>query len=143
MKDWFKHYVLCESNKEIELNRILDKVSINDKLNANETNYLNTYHSTDENDIKDYTHLSRNMTCDKIAHYLDKTKKIYCDIYDKDGKINELILKIEKPCFKLTLKHGFYTLHEKYLYNIKYNLKKDEYSLTCQDEYFEEIKIEK
>ena len=30
-------------------------------------------------------------------------------------------------------------LHDKFLYNIIYNIKKDQYSLEIQDEYFEKI----
>ena len=32
-----------------------------------------------------------------------------------------------------------HTLEDRFLYNIIYNIKKDEYSLESQDEYFEKI----
>ena len=141
IRKWYKYYVLKQSVKEIELNRILDKISDKDRLTDRELNFLNLYNETQETDQKDYSYLSRNLVCNKIKDYLDKKKKIYCDLCDKDGKISELILQIEKSEFKLTLKHGVFVLEDKYLYNITYNIKKDEYSLSSQDEYFEEITV--
>ena len=139
IKKWYKYYVLNQSIKEIELNRILDKISDSKELTERENNFLNLYNDTHEIDHKDFSHLSRNSVCDKINDYLLRKKKVYCDLCDKDGKISELILKIDE--FKLILRHGNYMLEDKYLYNITYDIKKDEYSLSSQDEYFEEITV--
>ena len=141
IKKWYKYYVLKETVKEIELNRILDKISDGKLLNEKEDSFLNLYNQTQDSDLKDYSFLSRHLVCNKIHDYLDKKKKIYCDLYDKNGKIAELILKIDMSESKLTLKHSTYILEDKYLYNITYNIKKDEYSLSSQDEYFEEIPV--
>ena len=75
--------------------------------------------------------------------YINKKKKIWCDLYDKDGKIGDIITDVYKPQFKLILRHGTYIMTDNFLYNITYNIKKDEYSLTKQDEYYEEIEVGK
>ena len=93
--------------------------------------------------MDDYSHLSRNLACDKIIYYLEKKKKVWCDICDKDGKISDIIINVEKPTYKLILKHGVFVIQDSFLYNISYNIKKDDYSLTEQDEYFEEIEVNK
>ena len=42
------------------------------------------------------------------------------------------------------MKHGEnHRLHDKFLYNLIYNIKRDEYSLEEQDEYFEKLEKEK
>lgn len=142
IKKWYKYYVLKESIKEIELNCILDKISNGLDLTTRESEFLNLYNQINDNDCKDYSYLSVQLTCNKIEEYLEKKKKIYCDLCDRDGKISQLISTIDISKYKLTLKHDVYYLDDKHLYNISYNIKKDEYSLTCQDEYYEKIYIE-
>jgi hypothetical protein len=143
IKKWYKHYILKESIKEIELNRILEKISNGENLTIREDNFLNLYNQTQDADFKDYSHLSRNLACDKIIDFLDKKKKVWCDLCDRDGKINDIILSVDKTDFRLNLRHSDIIMPDKYLYNLSYNIKKDEYSLTEQDEYFEEIEVEK
>lgn len=139
IKKWYKHFVLKESIKDIELNRILDKISKGESLTIREDDFLNLYNQTQDSDLCDYAYLSRTLACDKIMDYLHKKKKVWCDLHDKDGKIGDLITDIYKPEYKLILRHGIHILSDKLLYNLTYNMKKDEYSLTKQDEYFEEI----
>ena len=143
IKKWYKHYILKESLKEIELNRILDKISSGNILTERESDFLNLYNQTQDDDFSDYSYLSRSLACDKLIYYIDKKKKVWCDACDKNGKINDLIVNVEKTTFRLLLKHGEYIMRDNFLYNIKYNLNKDDYSLTEQDEYFEEIEIKK
>jgi len=143
IKKWYKHYILKESLKEIELNRILDKISKGESLTIREDDFLNLYNQTQEGDLNDYAYLSKHLACDKIDDYLNKKKKVWCDLSDKNGKIGDLILKVSKPEYKLVLRHGDYTMGDNMLYNITYNIKKDEYSLTSQDEYYEEIEVNK
>ena len=143
IKKWYKHYILKESLKEIELNRILDKISNGIELSVREDDFLNLYNQTQDDDISDYTYLSRNLACDKIIYYIDKEKKVWCDVCDEYGKVNDVIVKVEKPSFKLILKHGEYIMQDNFLYNITYNIKRNDYSLTEQDEYFEEIEVKK
>jgi hypothetical protein len=141
IKKWYKYYVLKESIKDIELNSILDKISSGKELTIRENNFLNLYNQILDNDCKDYSYLSRELACNKIEEYLDKKKKIYCDICDKNGKISEKIVSLDRKEFKLNLRHSIYIMEDRFLYNISYNIKKDEYSLTCQDEYYEEISV--
>ncbi len=145
-KKFIKHYLLGESVKEMELNRILDKVSKKKNLEDKEKNFLDLYNSTSEEDMNDYMYLSKNTTFNKIKNLLEKGKSVICDLYDKDGKISTKISGIEndfenETCV-MTLKNGeTHELHDKFLYNIIYNSKKDEYSLEAQDEYYEKIPI--
>ena len=137
VKKWFKYYILKESLKEIELNRILDKIYRNNILTTREMNFLNLYNQTNDSDLKDYLYLSRDLACDKINIFLKQKKKIWCNLTDKNGKIGDLIINIDNH--KLILKHSEYIMEDRFLYNIEYDIRKNEYSLKEQDEYFEKI----
>ena len=139
IKKWYKYYILRESIKEIELNRLLDKISNGETLNEKENGFLDLYNQTQDVDYQDYSFLSRSMAIGKIQEFLDKKKKVYCDLCDRDGKINQLIMSIDKVNFNLILRHGTHIMEDKYLYNLTYYMEKDLYSLTSQDEYYEEI----
>jgi len=145
-KNWLKIFDLRESLKDSELNRILDKISSGFNLTSNEKTFLNKYDYIKEDDLKDFTHLSRESTFHRVSNLLSQDKKVVCDLYDKDGKIGLYIISInnnfQKGSCTINLKGGEVThLSDSYLYNLIYNLKKDEYSLQTQDEYFEEIPV--
>jgi hypothetical protein len=145
-KKFIKHYLMGESVKEIELNRILDKVSKKQSIEDKEKKFLDLYNSTSEEDMKDYMYLSKNTTFNKIKSLLERGKVVVCDLHDKNGKIGINIKGIEndfenESCL-MTLKNGeTCKLEDKFLYNIIYNSKKDEYSLQEQAEYYEKIPV--
>lgn len=142
-KNWIKHYVLRESVKEIELNRILDKINQGATLTTREQQYLDLYHST-TNDDQDFVYLSKNTTHKKIEDLLKKGKVVYCDLYDRDGRIGRKIDNVENDfhddssILYLDNKEK-HKLYDRFLYNLIYNVNKDQYSLQAQDEYFEPI----
>ena len=146
-KKFIKHYLLGESVKEMELNRILDKVSKKQDLEGREQKFLDLYNSTSEDDMKDYMYLSKNTTFNKVKSLVDAGKTVICDLYDRNSKIGIKLKDIEndfenETCI-MTLKNDEkHSLHDKFLYNIIYNNKKDEYSLQAQDEYFEKIPVD-
>ena len=83
-----------------------------------------------------------------IKEFIAKGIRVICNLTDRDGKIGEEILSIESELDSefsiLKLKNGKFTkLHDKFLYNINFINKKNYYSLTIQDEYFEKIIIDK
>lgn len=145
-KQWLRLFDLRESLKDSELNRILDKISDGLNLTSSEKTFLNKYDTIKEDDLKDFTHLSRETTYQKIRKLLDLNKKVVCDLYDRNGKIGLYITSItnnynEGTC-TLNLKGGEITkMTDNYLYNLIYNIQKDEYSLETQDEYFEKIPV--
>ncbi len=144
IKKLIKYYLLGESIKEIELNRILDKINSKKKLSDKEINFLNLYQDTREEDMKDFMFLSKNSTYNRIKDLLDKNKKVICDLHDRDGKIGLKIVDIEnhfedEECTLYLKGNETFLLEDKFLYNLIYNKKKDEYSLQEQDEYFEKI----
>lgn len=144
IKKILKYYLFGESVKEMEMNKILDKINTRKKLTDREINFLNLYQQTKDEDLKDFLYLSKNSTFSKITSLLEKGKKVICDLHDRNGKIGLQIIKIEnnfenENCI-LTLKNDeTHFLHDKFLYNIIYNVKRDEYSLQEQDEYYEKI----
>jgi hypothetical protein len=148
IKKLIGYYLLGKSIKEIELDRILDKISNLKKLTKKEINFLNLYQETREEDVKDYMYLSKNSTSFKIREFLDNGVKVICDLSDRDGKISLRILDIENDYDEeksiLTLKdNSKYYLDDKFLYNLIYIKKRGEYSLQEQDEYFEKIEEER
>lgn len=144
IKRIFKYYILGNSLKEIEMNRILEKISKDIKLSERESNFLNLYNQSIDDDYRDFMMLSKNVTYRKIKDLLEKSKTIICDLTDRDGKIGLPILDIrnnieEETCLVIMSNNQSHGLHDKYLYNIIYNIKKDNYSLQEHDEYYEKI----
>ena len=144
IKKLIKYYLLGESIKEIELNRILDKIGKGKKLSEKEINFLNLYQDTREESMKDFMYLSKNSTFSKIEDLLASGKKVICDLHDNYGKFGLEIKRVEnifeEDTCSVIMKGGEkHKLDDRFLYNIIYNIKKDEYSLQEQDEYFEKI----
>ena len=144
IKKFIKYYLLGETVKEIELNRILDKINSKVKLSKKEINFLNLYQITRDDDMKDFMYLSKNSTFEKIKDLLDKSRRVICDLHDRDGKIGLRIINIENDfeedeCILYLKVSETFVLEDKFLYNLIYNKNKDEYSLQEQDEYYEKI----
>ena len=144
IKKIIKYYLLGESLREIELNRILDKIGKKKKLSERERNFLDLYQSTREDEMKDFMLLSKNATYAKVKDLLENDKRIICNLEDNNGKFGLLITSIENDfeednCIISMRGNEKHTLEDRFLYNIIYNTKKDEYSLESQDEYFEKI----
>lgn len=143
-----KYLGLRNSFNDSNLNSILDKILFNKKLNKKELEYLKMYDIILELDIKDYSHISKNRTCDLILSFLKKEIKVICDLEDKNGKINDEIIGLENnfeedKCKLILKREEIAYLEDRFLYNLFYNISKQHYSLTTQDEYFEKITIDK
>ena len=106
IKRIFKYFVLGESLKEIEMNRILDKMSKKNKLSQRESSFFNLYNETQKKSShitdkkifvvdtdKDYMYLSKNVVVVKIKELISLKKKVICDLHDRDGRIGLYILK--------------------------------------------------
>lgn len=68
IKKVIKYYLLGESLKEIEANRILDKLSKNKQISDKEKRFLR-YTSNNE-EPKDLMYLSKNVTCEYVKSLL-------------------------------------------------------------------------
>jgi len=139
-----KYYLFKESVKDMELNKIKDKINKRKALTKREINFLELYQSTTKLELKDFLYLSKNTTFSKILELLESNIKVICNLHDRNGKFGMQIVKIEnnfeEETCKITMIHDeHHKLHDKFLYNLIYNIKKDEYSLEEQDEYFEKI----
>ena len=148
IKRLIKYYILGKSLKEIEMNRNLEKISKKGKLTKRESDFLNLYNETsDEERGRDLMYLSKNVTVKKIKELIEKYKKVICDLHDRNGKIGLQIIDIvdedneEETSLVIMKGNETHKLHDKFLYNIIYNTKKNEYSLQEQDEYFEKITV--
>jgi hypothetical protein len=143
---WSKYLSLRESVKDDELNRILDKISSHQKLSDREEQFLAKFDQIVDTDLSDMPHLSKNTAFDKVSELLEKGKKVICDLYDKDGQINDQIISVEndfesETCI-LNLKHGDEAeLNDRFLYIITYDFDHDTYSLRSQDEFFEKLPV--
>ncbi len=135
-----------ESIKELELNKILDKISSKSKLSQKEEEFLNKYDSIRDEDIKDYQLLSPETAFNIISQIIKKNKPIICNITDNQGKIGKMIKSVfqdyKNELFEITLSDNTSVkMKDNFLYNIIYDISKDRYSLEIQDEYFEKIPI--
>jgi hypothetical protein len=145
---FIKHYILGESIKDIEMNRILDKMNKNMELTDREKRFRDLYSQLSDEDFKDYMYLSKNSAFDVLSKLLNNNKKVICDLHDRNGKFGLQVIDItndfENETCIITMKgNEKHELHDRYLYNIIYNNIKDEYSLQEQDEYFEKIPVGK
>lgn len=144
IKRLVKYYFLKESLKEIEMNRILEKISKKLKLTDRENRFLKLYNQTKVDDTKDFMLISKNVVFKKVKEFLSKGKVVICDLSDRDGKIGEVITDIhnnieEDTCMIITKEGNSVNLYDRYLYNLIYNIKKNQYSLEEHDEYYEKI----
>lgn len=144
IKKLIKYYFLGESIKEIELNRILDKINSKSKLTERERNFIELYQTTREDEMKDYMLLSKNSAFEKLSELLGINKRIICDLHDSQGKFGLEIKRVENDfesdaCTIYMRGDEKHKLKDNFLYNIIYNIKKDQYSLQEQDEYYEKI----
>ena len=143
LKKTLKYYILGESLKEIEANRILDKISKKKSLSDREKRFLELYNHKTEETPKDHMYLSKNTTCERVKTLIDSGKSVICDLHDRDGKIGLPIIDIDNThtdddC-TLFMKGETYKLQDRFLYNIIYNQKLNKYSLQEQGEYYEKI----
>lgn len=141
-------YLLGKSVKEIEINRILDKISKGKKLSDRETNFLELYNITSNELCMDFMFLSKNLACDKIDILLKNGKNVICDLSDRNGrfglKITDLSNShIEEESIVYMTSGEKASMRDNCLYNIIYDAKRNKYSLQLQDEYYEKIGIDK
>jgi hypothetical protein len=141
---FIKYYLLNESVKDMELNKIRVKVSKKKALTKRERDFLELYQATNKEDMKDFLYLSKNTTFSKILELLESKIKVICNLHDRNGKFGMEIVKIEnnfeeEACMITMIHDEHHKLHDKFLYNLIYNTKRREYSLEEQDEYFEKI----
>jgi len=143
IKKVLKYYLLGESLKEIEVNRILNKVSKKKILTEREKKFLELYnHKIDD---KDLMYLSKNTTCERVKFFLDGGKKVICDLHDRNGLIGLPVLDVvnnyEDEFGLIIMKDETHQLNDRFLYNLIYNNKLNRYSLQEQDEYFEKLEV--
>ncbi len=143
-----KYLVLKNSISDSRVNSILDKILVGGKLTKEENSFLDKFDFMINFDLKDYSYISKNMAVEIIESLLKKNIEIICDLEDRDGKFGDGIVKIknnfEGNRCEIYLKKGEKCyLEDKFLYNLFYNINKNNYSLTIQDEYFEKITIDK
>jgi hypothetical protein len=149
IKRLIKYYLLGESLKELEMNRILDKISRKVKLTDRERGFLELYNSTvNKPEDKDWMMLSKSATSTKVKELIESKRKVICDLHDRNGKIGlqiiDVIDSIEDEFSVLELKgEEKHKLQDKFLYNLIYSVKKNEYSLQEHDEYFEKLTVER
>jgi hypothetical protein len=144
LKKTLKYYILGESLKEIEANRILDKISKKKSLSDREKRFLELYNHKTEEAPKDHMYLSKNTTCERVKTLIDSGKSVICDLHDRNGKIGLQIIDIDNKhtdddCTIFMRGNETYKLEDRFLYNLIYNQKSNKYSLQEQGEYYEKI----
>ena len=143
IKKLIRHYILGESIKEIELNRILDKVGRKDRLTERELRFLELYqHNLEEE--RDFMLLSKNSAALKVSQLVESGKTVICDLEDRYGRIGLGIVGIEndhqKESCTIRMRGGeTHDMSDNLLYNIIFIEKKNRYSLQQHDEYHEKI----
>lgn len=143
IKKLIRHYLFRESIKDIELNRILDKIDKKEALSNREMRFLELYQFTCEED-RDFMLLSKNSAATKITQLIENGKTVICDLEDRYGRIGLGIIGIENnyendDCIVKMRGGETHIMKDNLLYNIIFNEKKNKYSLQIHDEYIEKI----
>lgn len=129
------------------MNRILDKIYRKVNLTDRERGFLELYNYTvNKPEDKDWMMLSKSATSTKIKELIELNRKVICDLHDRNGKIGLQILNIVDDIesdFSIIIMKGEekHKLQDKFLYNLIYSVKKNEYSLQEHDEYFEKLTV--
>ena len=129
------------------MNRILDKIYRKVNLTDRERGFLELYNYTvNKPEDKDWMMLSKSVTSTKIKELIELNRKVICDLHDRNGKIGLQILNIVDDIesdFSIIIMKGEekHKLQDKFLYNLIYSVKKNEYSLQEHDEYFEKLTV--
>lgn len=144
IKDSVKYYLLGKSIKQIQMDKILDKISKKGKLTDKEKRFLDLYNQTSNDTFKDFMMISKNTAYKKVKLLINSGKVVVCNITDRDGKIGLPIKNIvnkfdENFCEMIVSDDTSHKLFDRYLYNLIYKPKKDRYSLEEHDEYYEKI----
>lgn len=129
---------LYNSVKEIELDKILEKITNKLSITNSEKDFLKNFDLIKESEIKDYSLLSKTFIESIIKELLDKNIKVICNLSDRNGKINSPIISIENGILVAKIGNRVKLTDDK-LYNLIYNLKRKEYSLELAGEYYEVI----
>lgn len=139
-KNWVK---LAESVKDGELNRILDRISNGEDLTDNEKKFLGNFNDKGDDYYQDFQYLTSSDTFDRIVEILDSGRKIYYEVYEDSFAGGEVIsIDYKGDDYLITLNGGEKVkLKDSFLYNLIYNIKKDDYALRVQDRYYEKIPI--
>ena len=129
------------------MNRILDKIYRKVNLTDRERGFLELYNYTvNKPEDKDWMMLSKSATSTKIKELIELDRKVICDLHDRNGKIGLQILNIVDDIesdFSIIIMKGEekHKLQDKFLYNLIYKVKKNQYSLQEHDEYFEKLTV--
>ena len=83
IKDSLKYHILGVSIKEMQMGKILNKISKKVKLTENEKRFLDLYNYTSIKENKDYMMISKNTAFKKIKSLI-KTLSWCIDDGDKD-----------------------------------------------------------
>ena len=146
MRNLIKYSRIKSKIKEIEMNRILDKILFRKRLTNSEIEYIERYNKKTIEEDQDYMMVSKNFVYSKVSSLLEGGKKVICDLHDRNGKIGLEIKSIENhieddECIVVMTGDEKHKLHDKFLYNLIYSVVKDRYSLQEHDEYFEKIEV--
>ena len=129
------------------MNRILDKIYRKVNLTDREKGFLELYNQTvNKPEDKDWMMLSKSATSTKVKELIELDYKVICDLHDRNGKIGLQILNIVDDIesdFSTIIMKGEekHKLQDKFLYNLIYSVKKNQYSLQEHDEYFEKLTV--
>lgn len=141
----FKMNLINESIKDKYLNYLLDKISDGNKINKDQTDFLNNFKDINDKYIKDYTYTTHFNTYLTIMDLLNNNTQILYKIKDNmddfDQKINNISRDVDDKIY-ITLNNGNKKeIKDNFLYNLNFNIDTFEYSLSQQDEYFEKIPL--
>jgi hypothetical protein len=137
-----------EKSKDVELNRILDKISGGIAPTRKEKDFLANYVEISDTDVSSSSLMSKNEAVSRIQTLISNKKKVVCEICDRNGKIDDLIVSVENNFEKehstVFTRHGdSVRMYDRFFYSIVYDFDTDSYFLYQGEEFFEKIEVKK
>ncbi len=134
-----------KSHKSLQLDRILDKINLGQKLTENEQDFLDKYDSLNDTKFMDYKMLSRFDITNKLNQFMNEFT-IICNLCDRDGPIGIKIIDVvqkEEKSYLILEDSMKIRLKDSILYDLIYSHEKWNYSLEAGDEFVELALINK
>lgn len=143
---WIKHVIFKKSLKEIELDRILDKINDGEELTQRERRFLDLYKTSTSEDLQDYVFLTDKSVYQKLNDLLEKKVKVVCNLTDDKGNIGKEIISVfinyESDIIVLKLKGGSsLILRDHFFYSI-INMG-DYYTLESGERFIEKSELDR
>lgn len=138
-----KFTTIKESSSDVGLNRILDKISKRLDITDGEKKFLDNFGNVED---RDYVMISKDSMVNVVNNLIKSGRVVICNLHDRDGivglEISSIVNDFQDEKCKIHLKNkSVFTVEDRFLYSIIYDIDESLYSLEYHSEYYEKVPI--